>query len=69
MKPSGEILHYDYKLRRYHGSQVFAVEGRHQEFLLALLLTGHSAEQCVRLAIEFCSHAGGEVFAMRLEEG
>lgn len=64
--PDGEIIRFDHLLRRYRGAQEFAVEGCHEEFLLALMLAGQTAEEAVAMAIKHCKYAAGEVFSLRL---
>lgn len=66
--PSGTIVHYDHALRPYQTSMPFAVEGSHDEFMLALMLSGHSATSAVELAIKHCRYAGGQVQSLRLSE-
>jgi hypothetical protein len=62
----GKIVHLDHKLRHYSDSLGWAVEGCHQEFMIALMLAGKTAIEAVELAIKHCSHAAGEVFWLQL---
>lgn len=68
LHPEGAIQHIDHQLRFYSPGADFAVEGCHQEFMLALMLAGYSAIDCVAMAIKHCSHASGEVYSLKLGE-
>ncbi len=66
VRPSGKLELIDHQLRFYEPGADFAVEGCHQEFMLALMLAGYSAIDTVAMAIKHCSHASGEVYSLKL---
>lgn len=68
VRKSGEIIHYDHKLRSYPACNEWAIEGSHEEFLSPLMLTGMSAPDAIGLAIKHCVWAAGVVFALKLHE-
>lgn len=49
------------------GVAPFYAIGAHVEFLTGAMAAGASAEEAVRLCIEYCAHAAGEVRIERLE--
>lgn len=69
VSPGGSITIWHEDLWSYVAyTEPYAFIGAHNEFLAGALAAGLTATSAVRLAIEHCAWARGEVFSMELEE-
>lgn len=64
--PEGKILRCDGDMTLYETNTEYEAQGSHESFLLGALAAGATAEQAVRLAVQFCAYAGGDVQVERL---
>lgn len=69
VEPIGRVcfIGRDY-IPRPAGDAPFYAIGAHNEFLTGAMAAGASAGKAVRLCIEYCAHAAGEVQVERIEE-
>jgi len=64
--PDGKVFTMDGLGNFFERKVPWATEGSHTEFLAGALCTGATAEQAVRLAVERCLWAAGEIQVERL---
>jgi hypothetical protein len=68
VEPTGRVIKYYGEMPGYESPGPWAVDGASREFMCALMLTGHSAEETIRLAIKHTPWAAGEIQIEKLGE-
>jgi hypothetical protein len=61
LKPDGTVWVITHKFHCYRSDKLCHASGAHTEFVYGAMLAGASAEQAVRLAIQHCRSAAGDV--------
>jgi ATP-dependent HslUV protease subunit HslV len=67
LKPDGSVWIITHKFHCYRSDKFCNTGGAHSEFLYGAMLAGASAEHAVRLAIQYCGSAAGDVLSERVQ--